>query len=108
MYPNSFVQQGDDIILSLHDEAGLPATPVSQRSPQGAVIDSSAADIVFRVPSINFTKALTPSTTDPRGLIFALTAAEAASLPDGARWLFLDRSDAVPVDLAKGVIRKYR
>ena len=108
MYPKRFVQQGDDIILSIHEDAGLPATPISQRGLRGAIIDASAANIIFKVASINFTKALAANPADPRGRMLSLTDIEAKALPDGARWVILDLSGPVSIDLAKGVIRKYR
>jgi hypothetical protein len=108
MYPKAFVQQGDDIIISIHEDAGLPPTPISQRSARGAIIDSSAANIVFKVAAINFTKALAANPADPRGRMLSLTLAEAQNLGEGARWVILDLSGPVPVDLAKGMIRKYR
>lgn len=108
MYPKAFVQQDDDIIINIHDEAGLGATPISQRSVRGAIIDASAANIIFKVPAINFTKALAANPADPRGRMLSLTLTEAQALPDGARWVILDLTGPVPIDLAKGVIRKYR
>lgn len=108
MYQPAFVQQGNDIIINVHEEAGLAPQPISYRSLKGQIIDASNADMVFKITGTNFIKPLGSNPSDPRGRTLSLSLAEMALIADGARWVIIDRSGAVPVDLSKGAIRRYR
>ncbi len=98
----------DDGTINVHAEAGLAGIPIRLRE-NGRVIDISATPIWFEVSAVSFAKLLAAHPTVATDRQLSLTAAEAAAIPDGARWVLLDKTaPATPVELMFGRVRKYQ
>ena len=107
-YPEVIEVVGQDIVINVHEDGALALTPFNITSASGQIVDIAATPLVFRVKSIAFAKPLAANPADARGRGLALTKAECAAIPDGARWAIFDETDpASPLDQGKGWLRKY-
>ncbi len=98
----------DDGTLAIHSDGAFAGAPVFVREG-GVIADLSGTPLFFEIPALGFRRALAVHPTDTKGRwIPALTKAECAPIPDGARWVIFDESSGQPVDLFGASIRRYR
>jgi hypothetical protein len=104
-YPDVIEEDGS---LAIHSDGAFAGAPLFVREG-GVITDLSTTPLFFEIPAIGFRRVLAAHPTDTKGRwIPALTKAECASIPNGAKWVIFDESSGQPVDLYGATIRRYR
>lgn len=105
-YPEPIDEEGNSWI---HAQGGFAGAPFLMRTPNGRVIDISAAPLFLEIASANLRKAFTAHPSDTKGRwIPAITQAEATAIKDAAAYVIWDETGGSRVDLFGAKVRRYQ